>query len=203
MKSSVFAHPKLKLKLRDNRLNINHIPMPLRGFTVQVVAVALIACLIIVLSGLDLYPFETTIEVPESLSPIHASLTVPISLMFLTLIGLGVVASAQYYASFLPDWKLPRATRLTLGIFILGLPLTFLDYTLVTLQTGIGKSTTGLAFLLLALCFGVIALIFGFVGSPRLSLWAARLVKGSFLGIAIAFLAFTLRVDILSPVHYF
>jgi hypothetical protein len=182
----------------NRRLRIARLPKHIRSYAAQVVGVALIACLIIVLYGLGLYPAESTIIIPENFSPTRASLELPFSLILLVLAGLGIVFGALYYASYQPGWKQRIPTRLTLGTLTLALPLYLLNSDSITTGTGNVLGLLRVAFLVLAVFLGVSAVICAFLSSPRISRWAGRFTTGSFFCVALAFLTFKPWLDSLS-----
>ena len=105
-----------RVMLWEKRLRLAWLPQPIRSYATQVVAVALAACLIILLVGLGIYPSEATIDLPETLSPIARVLSIPFSLMLMFVLGLGLLAGALYYASYQPGWLSPFLTRFIIGL---------------------------------------------------------------------------------------
>jgi hypothetical protein len=199
MKASENFQQRLKFISLDRRLRFDHLSPSVRRYSVQVLGVGLFACLIIILSGLHVYPFETTIELPENLSPLHSSLFVPFSLLVILPAGLGLIAGAIFFASYQPGWRLPLLTRLTVGILALAFPLSFLQYSITIIgETGTGPGLIAVLIVFLAIFCGVATIICAFIRSTRIARWASRFATGSFLGLSLAFLMFKLWWDSLA-----
>lgn len=201
MTVSESAQQKSKLISLDRRLRLGYLSPPLRRYTAQVVGVALTACLIIFLYALELYPFESTIELPESLSPIHSSLAVPFSLLLLLLVGLGLVAGALFYASYQPGWRLPFLTRLTIGGLTLAFPLSFLEYLRNIDGTEMGPGVIPTVIVWLAIVLGAATFICAFIPSSRIATSAARFATGMFFVMSVAFLMFKVRWGTLTDLN--
>lgn len=174
------------------RLQPDQLPQPLRGYSWRVIAVGLIACLIIGLTGLGLYPAGLVIELPEDFNLMEGTLSVPFSLIIIVLIGLGVAFGALVYGSFESGWRWPRLTRLATGLLALALPLTFLDYARILAGGWSGTGLVQLALVAVAVICALGCLAGAMIARPGAARWLALLTTVSFVCVAGAFLVYRL-----------
>lgn len=164
----------------DKHINIRRLPSPFRGFLIQILAVALVACLIIVLFGLGLYPFEKTFLLPENESPIHAPLSFPISLLFFLFIGMGLVLGPLFFVSYHPDWKAALLTRIIIILLALSPPLAFLKL-LVLDFSQVFTGWFSILVLILAVGYGLAATFLAFKSTPHHAKRGSILLTASFI----------------------
>jgi hypothetical protein len=190
----------------NGRLSLARLLQPLRWYTIRLVGVGLVACLIILLAGMGLYPFESTVDLPESFSPISTGLSIPFSLILVMLVGLGLVSGALFYASYQPGWTYSFFTRFIIGMVGVALPLYYLDNSRPDPSPGAAGGLTQFplkiqfVFYFLALGCAVAGLICAFISSPRIARWAARFSTGTYLWMALVFLMYKIYWDFLIPV---
>jgi hypothetical protein len=179
-----------------NRFQMGELTQSPRRYSTILLLVVLIACLIILLTGLGIYPGQTSLLIPDNLSSDNGLLPIPFGLVLFMIGGLGLVTGAMIYGSFQPGWVRPTLTRFTLGLLSSAVPLYFLRFTEMGDLFKDRFSTFQFLLLCIASLSGFIVILSSWIASQRLARLAPWLGFGAFLGIAVSFLIWRIQWDL-------
>jgi hypothetical protein len=198
-----------------NRFHLDGLSQSPLTYTTILLVVIFVACLIILLTGLGIYPGQTSLLIPDNLYPDNALLPIPFGLVLFMICGFGLVTGALIYGSYQPGWVRPTLTRFTVGLISSAVPLYFLRF--AEMGDPFKNRFSTLQYLLLCLAFlsGLMAALSSRISSQRLARFAPWFGIGAYVGTAVSFLIWRIQwnpallsslpsqdQNILSPVIY-